>query len=304
VDPGPQRLMLHELAAKVARGHCERRDQAIAVLNGEEPPPPEWAGELQERRERYVDRELDIARKDFVTETTGAPRSLEERAVWLRQGETRASRLAQAEAKWQQKHEARTRAWAEARAGEIAAGNLAQELADKATEAILHALGSAMMDQGAEVWATPEGGERRRLDRAEIAEAEIDFITDSWSGRPRNRLKIRGRLWCDVEVVGAPLSDADMARDPLPSPERQRQRPGRSPSPKAPQLEVDQWYEQEYVPRCLAEGRSPNTTEDEAAARAHFGKRYDRDKLRSARSRLAKAEWSSPQKSKGKRQGP
>jgi hypothetical protein len=70
-------------------------------------------------------------------------------------------------------------------------------------------------------------------------------------------------------------------------------------SPKrrvAPQREFDIWYRQ-HVVRCKAEGLSPSVHEDEKAARDHFRDRYDRDRLRSARRRLAPSNW----KATGKR---
>jgi hypothetical protein len=66
---------------------------------------------------------------------------------------------------------------------------------------------------------------------------------------------------------------------------------------------MDAWYAT-YVARCVAKGLAPNVLEDEAAARKQFGDRYDRDRLRDARRRLAPSPWSSRQKGRGKRQIP
>jgi hypothetical protein len=58
----------------------------------------------------------------------------------------------------------------------------------------------------------------------------------------------------------------------------------------ASQLEHDNWY-RGYVAKCKAGGSSPNTLEDEVAARKDLGERCNRDKLRYARKRFAPAEW-------------
>ena len=65
---------------------------------------------------------------------------------------------------------------------------------EKATEPRFYLALRAGYDGIRELQSEPHltAGERRELDRAEIAEAEIDHV--------RNTLEIRGRVWCDVEV--------------------------------------------------------------------------------------------------------
>jgi hypothetical protein len=41
-DGNPKKLRLHELAYKLVPIHCQRRDEAIAVQDGDLSPPPEW----------------------------------------------------------------------------------------------------------------------------------------------------------------------------------------------------------------------------------------------------------------------
>jgi hypothetical protein len=75
--------------------------------------------------------------------------------------------------------------------------------------------------------------------------------------------------------------------------------PRRAYGVKASQAEHDDWYKQ-YRDECLAAGKSPNSKEDEAMAREALQARFDREKVRNSRSRLAPEEWGSTGKRKGK----
>ena len=76
-------------------------------------------------------------------------------------------------------------------------------------------------------------------------------------------------------------------------PKSERSAPIRKRS--ASQGEHDTWYRQ-YVAKCKASRLSPNTSDDEKAARDYFKERYNRDRLRDARRRIALAAWKSRSK--------
>jgi hypothetical protein len=121
--------------------------------------------------------------------------------------------------------------------------------------------------------------------------------------------------WRDLRVNTAALCawwssrrSADNARQPgqvappLPADRSQEQIVKKKARQKASQKEMDAWY-LEYRDRCLVKSLSPNVHEDEDAAREKFTVRFDREKLRKSRRRLACDAWSSPQKAKSKRKG-
>jgi hypothetical protein len=79
------------------------------------------------------------------------------------------------------------------------------------------------------------------------------------------------------------------------SPSRQRRQERR-----ASQAEHDLWYAG-HRDALIAAGKSANSTEDERAGREVLGTRYDRDRARQARRKLAPAEWTSTAMRRGKR---
>jgi hypothetical protein len=218
----PQKLMLYELAPKVARIHCERRDEAVDVEDGRL-PPSEWGPELENRRLEFIKRNLDIALGEFDSSDLfiaalfwGVPSTSGEFEVWKRCTPDWQARIARVRTKRRREYEAKQRKILEERALSTVAGHMARERKEQATEEIQLALRAAMMDPEATVRATPDAGERRQLDRAEIAEAGIDHV--------RNTLEVRGSVWCTVEVEcpttikappvapsGTPVADADPA---------------------------------------------------------------------------------------------
>ena len=197
-DGNSQKLMLHELAPKVALVHCQRRDEAVAVQDGEIPPPADWQSELDRRLPDFIKYTMtdELERVDsdlFVAATRlGAPGTSWQFEAWQRCTPNWKTRIARARREMRREIRGEKRKIFEERAVDIIAGVIAAEQMQKATEQIQLALRAAMMGLGAAVRATSDTGERRQLDRAEIAEADIDHV--------HNTLEIRGRVWCDVEV--------------------------------------------------------------------------------------------------------
>jgi hypothetical protein len=193
-----QKLMLHELAPKVARIHCERRDEAVDVQDSRL-PPSDWDHELDNRRLEFIERNLDVALRDFDSSERfiavlflGVPGASGEFEVWKRRNSDWETRIARVRTERRKEYEAEKRKILEERAFSIVAGHMADERKQQATEEIQLALRAAMIDPEASVQATSDAGERRQLDRAEIVEAGIDHV--------RNTLEVRGSLWCNVEV--------------------------------------------------------------------------------------------------------
>jgi hypothetical protein len=204
-----QKLMLYELAPKVARIHCERRDEAVGVEDGRL-PPSEWGHELDDRRLEFIKRNLDIALGQFDSSDLfiaalflGVSSTSGEFEVWKLRNSDWQTRIARVRTERRREYEAEKRKILEDRAFSTVAGHMAGERKQQATEEIQLALRAALMDPKATVRATSNAGERRQLDRAEIVEAGIDHV--------RNRLEIRGSWWCDVEVECPPTIEAQSA---------------------------------------------------------------------------------------------
>jgi hypothetical protein len=79
----------------------------------------------------------------------------------------------------------------------------------------------------------------------------------------------------------------------------------RSPVPRreyggrASQSDHDAWFTS-YRDACIAAGKSPNSKADEKAGIEAFGSRFDRDRARDSRRRLAPSDWRSSGKRTGK----
>jgi hypothetical protein len=75
--------------------------------------------------------------------------------------------------------------------------------------------------------------------------------------------------------------------------------PGRRYGGKASQREHDSWF-MSYRDTCIASGRSPNSKADEIAGIKALGPRFDRERARASRRRLAPSDWRSTGKRTGK----
>jgi hypothetical protein len=204
-----QKLMLHELAPRVARIHCEQRDEAVD-LQDSRLPPSDWDHELDHRRLEFIERNFDIALEEFDSSDLfiavlylGVPGTSGAFEVWKHRNPDWETRISLVRTERRREYEAEKRKILEERAFSVVAGHMADERKQQATEEIQLALRAAMMDPEAKVRATSDAGERRQLDRAEIVEAGIDHV--------RNRLKIRGSWWCDVEVECSPIKAPPVA---------------------------------------------------------------------------------------------
>jgi hypothetical protein len=194
-----QPLMLPELARTVALVHCQRRDEAVAVQDGE-PPPAEWLPELETRRVKFANYELANALESIAVKWLEAPSPSWDFEAWKRCTPNWKRRIARARKEVRGLCAIEKRKIQKERTSSIIASVMADERTMQTTQAIRFALRAAMMSLEAAVRATSDTGERRKLDRAEIAEASIDHL--------HNTLEIRGRVWCGVEVECKPPKSA------------------------------------------------------------------------------------------------
>jgi hypothetical protein len=147
-------------------------------------------------------------------------------------------------------------------------------------------------------------------------EWEYLAIIDGTAGRPvraayRASADDDGMFWADLRFraddvraawAAPPPTKRDLEVEPTvkaAAPEvGPRQRP---PGTRASQAEHDRWFKK-HRDALIAAGTSSNSKEDETAGRAEgaLGTRFDRDRARDARERLAPSEWKSTATRRGK----
>lgn len=188
---------LPELARRLAPDLWDAYQQAIDVHDRKSDPPPGWWPQIAADAEAFVERTLAERLHAFDTsDLWAASRYLPITSSWdLESWKKETADWPQKLAEFRQRrdaYESETRALLRETAAGVAAANFARDGVRVLGKFFVVLLRVSMTEPGCVVRATPKGGERRQLDRAELLEAGIDLA--------RNALTIDGTLFLMVQV--------------------------------------------------------------------------------------------------------
>lgn len=197
---------LPELARRLAPDLWNDYEQAMGVRDRKIGPPREWGPQIAADAEAFVERMLAERLHAFDTsDLRAASRYLPITSSWdLESWKRETADWPQQLAKLRQRRDAyerETRDVLRESALEVVSAKSARDLVRVLGKFFVVILKVEMTTPGSVVRATPKGGERRRLDRAEVLEAGIDLA--------RNALTIDGTEFAMVEVEPAGAGDGE-----------------------------------------------------------------------------------------------